>query len=408
MPPAKKIVGVFVCDPSWRGLGFIVHIPSLNYNQSYLYDLKEFDKSKKYKHPSRTVVSIQKVFDDLFQREDKMGLVDKVIMESQHKLNMQVLSWMLVANLMPRLQEEAHIEYLSPLRWKAEMKVAITKSHYGNKAEAVAAVERNKAALAASETVFDHNTADACLMLNTYLSTTKNIIQKNLDDWSSMALVVSTSGSPGTKFICPKCKQNTGALRICTDENKKTYKKHFMNCWWTVDKGLPTEKKCGAYGQLYENLPKLVNNTITTKSFGKELVWKVVGTDEPEIEEIKPSVGQKRKPEPATKVQPAKKQATEPDQSSASYRNSALIVPLLKKMAEAIKAVNNAVDEQGERFSKIETDLAEIRKLLLATIAIPQTDDLTPEQEHSDEETEYAQTKESQIITKEELDEIEF
>lgn len=353
MAPRKRVVAILSCDPSWRGLAFILHIPSLDYNRSFLYDLKEYDKSKQFKHPKRTTVLIQRIYDDMFEKEERMILIDKIIMESQHKTNMQILSWLLISNLLPRLGK-ASVEYISPLTCKGNFNIVLTGTHHGNKVAAVNFVENSKNRLVASETVTENNTADACLLLNTYLQTTKNHLINNINEWSSMSnlVKVSVSGETGTKLVCPKCKNNTGVVRKCTDPEKKNYNKHFLTCWWEHDKGTDAAKRCGNFKALYENIPKIVNGFV-------DKTWKVVSDDNDEDVSY---VGQKRKmEEPKEQPPPKKKIATAPapkpipSENLANIDGQQIIAGVSNHLKKACEAIKNHIDMRiNELYMKLE------------------------------------------------------
>lgn len=410
MAPRKRIIAVLSCDPSWRGLAFILHIPSLGYNRSFLYDLKEYDKSKQFKHPKRTIVSIQRIFDEMFEKEERMNLIDKIIMESQHKTNMQILSWLLISNLLPRLGN-ASVEYISPLTCKGNFDIALTGTHHGNKVAAVNFVEKSKNGLVASETVTENNTADACLLLNTYIQTTKNHLINNIDEWSSMSnlVKVSYSGEPGTKLVCPKCKNNTGVIRKCTDPEKKNFNKHFLTCWWEHDKGTESAKRCGNFKALYENIPKIVNGFV-------DKTWKVVSD---EADEEVSYVGQKRKTEePKEKDQPQRKKVAPapapkpvPGENLKNLDGQQVISGVsvhLKKVCDALK---NHIDMRiNELYMKFELRLDKVEDEVrnngftsaeVLTILTAATQEQTTQIQEDNAETE--QTK---LVSSEELDQL--
>lgn len=417
MAPRIKVTGILSCDPSWRGLAFILHVPSMGYSRSFLYDLKDYDKSKQYKHPTRTTKIIQKVLDDLFEKEPHMILVDKIVMESQHKINMQVLSWLLVANILPRVGQ-ASIEYVSPLAWKANFGIALTGTHKGNKAAAEKFVEDSKNRLVASETVTENNTADACLVLNSYLETTKNTIQKHIDDWSSMAnlVEVSSAGNPGTKLICPKCKQKTGVVRLCTDESKKNYNKHFLTCWWVHNKGAENEKKCGNFKALYSNIPKVIDGFV-------DKTWKVVtGDEEDEVVEVLPKAGvkrplpQKSEPAPAAKRTIPAAPPPRPVQAPthANVDNNQLNALLTSHIKAAVFALKTHIDiKLSEIVDRIAShdeardQVAEIRDLLHTIINTTQEQDQAPDtQQMQAMYAEEISQGANDLTTADELDEI--
>lgn len=413
MAPRIKIRGILACDPSWRGLAFIVCVPSLGYNRSYLYDLKEFDKSKKYKHPVRTTNIIQKVYDDLFQKEPNMPLVDKIIMESQHKPNMQVLHWLLVGSILPRLGKVS-TEYISPLSWKAHFGIQLTGTHGGNKAAAVGFVENSKNRLVAADTVSDHNTADACLLLNSYLETTKNTIYKDINDWSEMAnlVQVSAAGEPGTKLVCPKCKNKTGVVRKCMDESKKNFGKHFLTCWHTFNKGTEGEKKCGNFKALSTYVPKIVNGYV-------DKTWRVCdGTeDDDEVVEVPPTTGQKRalpvapaKVQPPTKktipAAPTPKPLPGPGMTNLDTNQiSALLTAHMKGLSTALKLhidtrINEVISEVA-RYEEARQQVGEMREILQRVVCA--TDAEEPQQ--MEENIELSQSPQpGNIIQEGELD----
>lgn len=338
MAPRIKVTAILSCDPSWRGLAFTLHVPSLSYNRAFLYDFQDYDKSKKYKHPVRTTNVIQRIFNDMFEKERRLELVDKIIMESQHKSNMQVLSWLISSNLMARLGKTS-LEYISPLHWKAHFGIKLTGTHSGNKAAAVAFVEDSKSRLTASETVTEHNTADACLLLNSYLETTKNIIYKDIDDWSEMTEVEVGV----TKFKCPECGNNSGIVRKVLDESKASFGKHFLTCWWTLDKTCNPPKKCKGYQMLSHYVPKIKNNAL-----GK---WIVAGSPQSEdvIEVNAPVSGQKRKTAPGTNLPVPKRPALAP--ALISTQTAALSVQQFNGTMK--KAVDSLKDFNGERLDAL-------------------------------------------------------
>ncbi len=402
MPKAKRITGIISCDPSWRGLAFTVNIPGLDYRRSFLYDMKNYDNSKNYRHPTRTTRTIQRIYDDMFQKAPELQLIDKIIMESQHKTNMQVLSWLLVSNLLPRLAE-ADVEYISPLACKSKFDIALTGTHHGNKVAATVFVENSKNRLVASETVTEHNTADACLLLNTYLQTTKNIIYKSIDDWSTMALEV------GTKFVCPKCGNNTGVLRYCEKEGSKLFGKHFLTCWWVNDKNKSTEKKCTGFTGLFSNKPVPKNGMVGD--------WKVItGDEDVEVEEETTTKSKKRPAKVEPKGQPAKKaakvEAPLPPSIGEKPVTQQQIISALKKLSDAIKTSNSDMEARiMSRFDEIQTELSELKESfdnLLASVSAEAPAENQLSEELPAGQSEHIQDSQKKIVTQEELDEIVF
>jgi hypothetical protein len=362
----------------------------------------------------------------MFQGEERLSIVDTVIMESQHKPNMQILSWLLVANLLPRLGK-VNVQYVSPLACKRNFDIALTGTHHGNKVAATRFVENSKNRLVASETVSEHNTADACLLLNTYLETTKNTILKNLDDWSTMTTIkVSTQGNPGTKLFCPKCKNATGVVRKCQKEGSKINGKHFLTCWWVHNKGEDNAKPCGGYKALYENVPKAINGYAD-----KDKQWKIwkegdpnklddadTAVEDPIEDDDVVEIGSKRKAEPPTKQPPAKRIPAAPAPVSQSGPNMSLTVSqfgtTLKKATDALKLHIDSRMQENERnlTERMVTCESGIQRILDILNGLQQQQDGEPcgtEQVDSQGEPEqHEDLTQAKIVSKEELDEISF
>lgn len=373
MAPRKKVTAILSCDPSWRGLAFILFVPSLGIKKSFLYDLKDLDSSKQYKHPKKTVHSLNKVIDRIFE-EPEITLLDKLVIEGQYRPNMQILTYLIAASFAARVKN-IDIEYISPLTCKRNFDIALTGTHAGNKAAAVEFVENSENSLVASETVTDHNTADACLVLNTYLQTTKNKLLENLDDWSCM------SADIGTKLVCPRCKNNSGVVRKCLDDKKPMYNKHFLTCWWENNKGTPEAKKCGNYVPLYANVPRIVGGFVNKD-------WKVIGgeADNGEAESL-PKAGVKRSDSgsPNREQPDNKRPRIEPPSIPSGAATQAQIVGALKKTVEHLSTLLQqntndilmAFKDLDVRISNIEFDVNYIKKAIEASQGQSSSQDLT-------------------------------
>ena len=418
MAPRKQHVAVLSCDPSWRGLAFILYIPSLGVKQSFLFDLKDYDKSKAYKHPSRTLKSIQGMYDTMFLMEPRMNLVDKLIMESQYKTNMQVLSWLLVANLLPRT-EVTEVEYISPLTCKRNFNIELTGTHHGNKKAATSFVEKAKVDLAASETVFDHNTADACLLLNTYLQTTKNIIHNNINDWSmSVTIVAAQKGGPeGTTFICPMCKNESGKLRKAGPTSKMNGK-YFLNCWWKNNMGKENEEPCKAFQLIGYKIPTVLPGGYVDD----KKKWKIAGYDDgqDELPQDEP-VGQKRYAQ-SNKGPERKQQKTTNQQTTGEKQiTQRQVIDLTQKAVSAVKENQDLSTQKLYAYlQNIETKLHAVAHTMKMTLELLKEEKRETgkkeviecedglEDTNSQESPQCSQAnQEIKLISQEELDEID-
>lgn len=226
------ITGILTCDPSWRGLAFIIYVKSLNYCNSYLYDLKDYSTNKNFKQPKYTIPLLIEVLKNFRKQEKLWRLIDVVVLENQYKQNMKTLCLLLAAVLQSKLIG-CKVEYMSALTCKRKYGIGLGDNHYQNKMRMLNYVTENKDELIAGRYVKDHNTADACILLNTWLTHKKRNIHASIEEYADM-----NKNSP--VLICPKCEQSTGSLKqcgekakpenvgkwfvVCSDDNCKTFK----------------------------------------------------------------------------------------------------------------------------------------------------------------------------------------
>lgn len=217
-----KVTGILACDPSWRGMAFTIYIPSLNYSNCYLFDLKDYSDSERFKQPKLTIEALVKVVGRLRSRECRLSLVDKVIIENQYKQNMKTLSLLLSAVIQSKVRG-CKVEYLSALTCKRNYGICLESTHNKNKQRMFEYVTGHKDELIGAPFVTDHNTADSCIILNTWLAQRNRKLNTCLDDYCTM------SKSP--LLICPKCNDATGALKQCGENAKPENRgKWFLTC----------------------------------------------------------------------------------------------------------------------------------------------------------------------------------
>lgn len=224
-------------------------------------------------------------------------------------------------------------------------------------------------------------------------------------------LVLSESGVTGTKFTCPKCGNQTGRLRKVTDESKKNFGKHFLNCFTTND-----GKPCGAYCMMYENLPKVVDGAIHAKSFGKPMIWKLVSDgNEDDVVEVQPTVGQKRTAQPAPKsAQPPEKkpalaapQAQKGPSPGISQDQLGIIISThLKGVSQALKThITFTCNELATVIQRQEATIQELKEMLVNLTTPQEQQQQQPEDQQLEEQTDEI-SQGANFVTDEELNEI--
>lgn len=258
--------GVVSCDPSLLGLAFTIHIPSLNYNKSLLYNIRDRipteSKRKKIFNPTFYLPLLIDLFDEIVEEEPSIFLCDKLIIESQFHENMKTLSKSISLIMMCKFPG-LKVEQMSALKCKRFNNVPYGVSHFDNKKNMYNYVKENQKTLIAGDTLIDHNTADSIIILNTWLSLKKRHFYTNHEDYATMAddldFVIKNSW-----FTCPICKFDTGKIfQIKNAKNAAMNGGHFVKCQNT---------KCGTssfFGKLRIQLDK--ENKIGNAKVG---IWK--------------------------------------------------------------------------------------------------------------------------------------
>lgn len=212
-------MGLLSCDPGWRGLAFTLYIPSLNYVSTRLFQLN-IGASKGYKMPFNTIpLLVEAIRNDYLNSEHRLLLVDKIIIESQYKTNMQVLSYLIVA-VLQTLLPWTKVEKISALKCKRMFNIPLGNSHYENKQRMLEYVKAHKNELIGGETVTNHDTADSIILLNTYLKEKKRRLVTGLEEL--------TMSRPLAEVVCPHCGSKGGVYRV--KKEGPTFGKLFMSC----------------------------------------------------------------------------------------------------------------------------------------------------------------------------------
>jgi hypothetical protein len=229
MAKAKKgyCKGVVTCDPSALGLAFTIHIPSLQYNKSLVFNLRERIKDnrkiKKILNPQHYVPLLIDLFEELKTTEPSLYLCDKLIIETQFQENMKMLV-MNISTLMLVYYPNIKIEKLSAIKCKRHYSVPFGGGNYDNKIKMFNYVQNNRETLIAGDTLIDHNTADSIIILNTWLSLKNRhfytfpqeyATEINMDETGQLTFEMKN-----TWLKCPICKFDTG--KIFQIKNGKT------------------------------------------------------------------------------------------------------------------------------------------------------------------------------------------
>lgn len=212
-----KSIALLSCDPGWRGLAFTLYIPSLNYVSTRLFHLN-IDAKKGYKKPMNTIpLLVETIREQYMKEEPALCLVDKIIIESQFRANMQVLSYLIISVLQSVLAS-VRVETISALKCKRMFNVELGNSHHENKTRMLQYVTEHKHELIGGSTVTNHDTADSVILLNTFLKEKKRRLEHNIDNFT-MA---------GTAVTCP----NTGLKGFVRMVNKEgaNQGKYFLTC----------------------------------------------------------------------------------------------------------------------------------------------------------------------------------
>lgn len=261
------IRGVVTCDPSWKGLAFTIHIPSLKYNDSVVMDLSVLLENKKtLLQPIVYIPLVVTAIKELIKKRPCIRLCDKLIIESQFKENMKTLSTVIASVIQTRLPH-IKLEKLSALKCKRTYGVKYGEGHADNKKNMYNYVTGNKDKLIAGDTVKDHNTADSIIILNTWLTLKNRHFYKTPEEYALDMTEVHYDLPFELKdawFFCPSCKLPEGKLYICKNppktEGGRDMRGNFLiSC---------RRDECPNMAFLGKKLPTIVNNQIGNTYIG--------------------------------------------------------------------------------------------------------------------------------------------
>lgn len=286
-----NLTGILACDPGWRGLAFTLYIPSLQYTSTSLFRLN-YTNNKAYKSPVNTIpLLVDQIINHYWKEEPRLQLVDKIIIEGQHRVNMQQLSWLIHAVLLSHLPL-AKVEYISPLKCKRLFGVELGKNHKANKDRMLEYVVQHKHELIGGETVTTHDTADSIILLNTFLKEKKRRVCKN----------VFTAVMTSYKIQCPICANPTGAIKKCS--KAPNAERYFITCANYKD-----GNRCGFKWLDYDEPVPIAEDDQGNKYMDADMEWLVLGEGPAPVSNPQARFsGQKRKPPPPAKraLPPAK------------------------------------------------------------------------------------------------------
>jgi hypothetical protein len=323
-----KTVGLLAIDPGWRGLAITLYLPMFNMTSTRLFQLN-IDAKKGYTRPANTIpLLVNAIKEQLLKEDHSLLFVDKIIIESQFRQNMQVLSYLILC-VFQTLLPDVKIEMISALKCKRMFGVPLGSSHYENKQRMLRYVLDHKHELIGGKTVTNHDTADSVILLNTYLKEKPRRLETSIENVFTMV--------EGTEVECPKC-FSKGHVRVVKRPGKNCGK-YFMTCSQYKD-----DNKCGFKFLGYDE-PEI------TEIDGVQYIdeWRVFGQDSQ-------PVGTKRKAPPAktTKAPPAKvkpgalkvSQVVQPIKAVASVTKE----EVLKMMVDMVKTITAHFDD---RFAEI-------------------------------------------------------
>lgn len=250
------IRGVLTCDPSWRGLAFTIHVPSLDYNVSEVMDLAVLIKNQKtLTQPLSYIPLVVFAVETLIERRPLVRLCDKLIIESQFTESMKTLCHVVVA-VVSSLLIGIKTEKLSALTCKRNNGVAYGESHHKNKINMLNYVTENKDKLIAGDTVKDHNTADSIILLNTWLNLKNRHFYSELEEYAMKYRKPIPRDVPflekNITWECPACMYHSGRIwmvKKAPEDGKVDRRGQFFmmcgnkNCkastFWPKERGLP-------------------------------------------------------------------------------------------------------------------------------------------------------------------------
>lgn len=317
-----KSVALLACDPGWKGLAFTLYVPCTGYVSTRLFQLN-IDAKKGYKKPVNTIpLLVKAIREEYLELEPDLQLVDKIIIESQFRSNMQVLSYLILA-VLQSVVPSARVELISALKCKRMFGVPLGDSHAENKRRMLRYVLDHKDELIGGETVTNHDTADSVILLNTFLKEKTRRLEYNIENVYEMS-------SGGVAIRCPTCGEEGAKIWKCNKAGPNQGK-HFIKCENKTDEGKDCTFKWIGY-----QIP--------------ELEWDGEANCMPGKKSI---TGNKRKREP-TKEPATKKPATAKSTKPAPVPvTKDEMLQLLVDMTRTIKAhIDEKFDEFGNRNNR--------------------------------------------------------
>lgn len=326
-----RSVGLLSCDPGWRGLAFTLYIPCMNYVSTRLFHLN-IDAKKGYKRPVNTIaLLVQALREEYLKEEHGLLLVDKIIIESQFRSNMQVLSYLILA-VLQTLLPWTKIEMISALKCKRTFNVPLGSCHYENKQRMLKYVNEHKHELIGGETVTNHDTADSVILLNTYLKEKTRRLEHNIDNVFTMVV--------GTEVICPTCGEK-GHVRQVNKPGPNTGK-YFLTCTNTKQ-----GQKCGFKFLGYDEPEPYEENGVMT--IGGWEVWP---------SQIRATGTKRKQPETKRPAAPAaKKAATAKPVTAAKPLDKAQVLQMFVEFNKTLTAyLDEKFDELRQHKNEDEDD----------------------------------------------------
>jgi hypothetical protein len=332
-------IGYLSCDPGWRGLSLTLYIPSLKYTNTIVFKLN-YTNNKAYKQPKNTIpLLIEQLKNNYLALEPRLAFVDKIILENQHRLNMQQLSWLIQAVLQSILPSKTKVIYISPLKCKRMFKIPLGANHTENKSRMLQYVINNKDDLIGGNTVTTHDSADSIILLNTYLK------EKNRRVCKEVFCEVMSN----LKLICYECNKATGKVNQCKKGDNSG--RFFAACSNYKD-----GNKCG-FGW-FDGEPE----EGASEYFDEEgNTWAVAGTAS-SSQKPKVAVGNKRKAAPAKKA-PASKVAANTqtpaqlaflrEMKEAQAKFLATLPQIIKSIMEDVASSTDADQDEQENVVEV-------------------------------------------------------
>lgn len=322
-----NLTGILACDPGWRGLAFTLYVPSLEYTSTTLFKLN-YTNNKAYKRPVHTIpLLVDQIKKDYWKSEPRLRFVDKIIIESQHKVNMQQLSW-LIHSVLLTLMPWAKVEYISPLKCKRLFGVELGENWKQNKDRMLEFVINNKDKLIAGNTVTTHDSADSIILLNTFLKEKKRRV----------CTEVFHSVMSNVKLVCPKCGENTGSIKECRKAPNEG--KHFLTC-----ANYNERNKCGFKWLDFET-PVPVVDEEGTEYMDEDMEWRVAEAG------FGPPAGVKRRAAAPPKRQPPAKKPAPKTQNVSDVNPMKLMLEIKSDQDKFLAAMKSMLAGLSDIISR--------------------------------------------------------